>query len=201
VTGQAPAGRRERNKQAKRGRIIAAASALFAEHGVDEVTTQQVADAADVAVGTLFLYARTKNELLLLVQNAHYVEALDEGSAAAAAATDPVEAVMALLVPIIRCNRVHRGNGRVYLRELTFGDPTQPHHAAAAAIVESTGRALAGALVRTARVDQDDAAVMAGLAIGALLLALAGAGDASDDEVADGLRRAITVLVAPHRDR
>ncbi|MFN8168358.1 MAG: helix-turn-helix domain-containing protein [Candidatus Nanopelagicales bacterium] len=195
---ESAAGRRERNKQAKQDRIIAAAGELFAEHGVDDVTTQQVADAADVAVGTLFLYARTKNELLLLVQNAHYVEALDEGRVAAASVADPVDAVMALLVPIIRCNRVHRGNGRVYLRELTFGDPSQPHHAAAAAIVASTGEAVAETLVRTTGVDPDDATVMAGLAIGALLLALAGAGDTTDDEVAASLRRAVTVLITPY---
>ena len=35
-----PVGRRERNKQAKLERIMTAASELFAEHGVDEVTTQ-----------------------------------------------------------------------------------------------------------------------------------------------------------------
>ena len=40
-----PLGRRERNKQAKLERITAAARELFAEHGVDEVTTQQIADA------------------------------------------------------------------------------------------------------------------------------------------------------------
>jgi len=62
-------GRRERNKQEKLERITAAARELFAEHGVDDVTTQQIADRADVGSGTLFLYAKTKAELLLLVQN------------------------------------------------------------------------------------------------------------------------------------
>ena len=62
-------GRRERNKQDKLDRITAAARELFAEHGVDEVTTQQIADKADIGAGTLFLYAKTKGELLLLVQN------------------------------------------------------------------------------------------------------------------------------------
>ena len=70
-----PVGRRERNKQAKLERIMTAASELFAEHGVDEVTTQQIADKADIGTGTLFLYAKTKGELLLLVQNAQYAAA------------------------------------------------------------------------------------------------------------------------------
>lgn len=64
-----PAGRRERNKQLKLDRITAAAHELFAERGIDEVTTQQIADKADIGTGTLFLYAKTKGELLLLVQN------------------------------------------------------------------------------------------------------------------------------------
>ena len=74
-----PVGRRERNKQAKLERITAAARELFAEHGVDDVTTQQIAEKADIGTGTLFLYAKTKGELLLLVQNSGYVDALEEG--------------------------------------------------------------------------------------------------------------------------
>ena len=78
-----PLGRRERNKQEKLERITAAASELFATHGVDDVTTQQIAEAADIGTGTLFLYARTKGELLLLVQNTNYAAALKRGRAAA----------------------------------------------------------------------------------------------------------------------
>ncbi len=81
-------GRRERNKQQKLERITAAASELFAEHGIDDVTTQQIAERADVGTGTLFLYAKTKGELLLLVQNAHYAVALEKGIAAAEATPD-----------------------------------------------------------------------------------------------------------------
>src|SRR5689334_24738837 len=67
-------GRRERNKQEKLERIVTAARDLFTERGVAEVTTQQIAARADVASGTLFLYARSKSELLLLVQNSTYAE-------------------------------------------------------------------------------------------------------------------------------
>ncbi|WP_457962206.1 TetR family transcriptional regulator [Arthrobacter sp. D1-29] len=33
------------------------------------MTTQQIADRADIAIGTLYLYAATKAELLIMVQN------------------------------------------------------------------------------------------------------------------------------------
>ncbi|TDX77294.1 TetR family transcriptional regulator [Rathayibacter sp. PhB151] len=141
-------GRRERNKLAKLERITAAASELFAEHGVDEVTTQQIAERADIGTGTLFLYARTKSELLLLVQNAHYAEALERGRAAAADAATVLDAVLALVAPIVACNRAHVGNGRVYLREMVFGDPAEPHHAEARSIVGRSEEAIAGILER-----------------------------------------------------
>src|SRR5690348_1450451 len=107
-----PVGRRERNKQDKLDRIIAAAGELFARHGVDEVTTQQIADKADIGTGTLFLYAKTKGELLLLVQNTSYVAALEEGRAAAAHKRKVLDAVLAIIRPIVECNRVHVDNGR-----------------------------------------------------------------------------------------
>lgn len=60
-------GRREWNKQQKRDRIVTAARALFYAQGYKKTTTQQIARAAKVASGTLFLYAKTKEDLLLLV--------------------------------------------------------------------------------------------------------------------------------------
>ena len=94
-------GRRERNKQEKLRRITEAASRLFADRGVDEVTTQEIADAADIGTGTLFLYAKNKGELLLLVQNSTYTDALVRGTEEAAGLDDPLEAVMAIVRPVV----------------------------------------------------------------------------------------------------
>lgn len=156
-----PLGRRERQKQAKLARITAAASELFAKHGVDEVTTQQIADAADIGTGTLFLYAKTKGELLLLVQNAHYVDALARGRAAAARESTALDAVLALLAPIAECNRVQVDNGRTYLREMVFGDPSEQHHAEALSIVAQTEEAVADILVERASIAAGEAATLA----------------------------------------
>ncbi|ANC29896.1 TetR/AcrR family transcriptional regulator [Isoptericola dokdonensis] len=167
-----PLGRRERNKQAKLERITAAAGELFAQHGVDDVTTQQIADAADIGTGTLFLYARTKGELLLLVQNAHYAAALERGQADAAAATTALDGVMALVAPIAECNRVQVDNGRTYLREMVFGDPGEPHHAEALSIVAQTEEAVADVLTTRAQVPAVEAATLARVVSAVLLLEL-----------------------------
>jgi AcrR family transcriptional regulator len=167
-----PLGRRERNKQAKLERITAAAGELFAQHGVDDVTTQQIADAADIGTGTLFLYAKTKGELLLLVQNAHYAAALERGQADAAAATTALDGVMALVAPIAECNRVQVDNGRTYLREMVFGDPGEPHHAEALSIVAQTEEAVADVLTTRAQVPAVEAATLARVVSAVLLLEL-----------------------------
>jgi AcrR family transcriptional regulator len=57
--------RRERSKADKLRRILAAGEKLFSRQGFDGTTVQQIADEADVAVGTLFLYVSDKSELLL----------------------------------------------------------------------------------------------------------------------------------------
>lgn len=190
-----PTGRRERNKQAKVERILAAASALLSERSIDEITTQQVAEAADIATGTLFLYAKTKNELLLMVQNDHYRQALARGTTRAAQIAEPVEAVMAILRPIIDCNRAQPDNGRVYLREIAFGDSTEVHRVEALAIVQETESAVAAVIARTMDFDEGAAAVNAHLVTGAMVLALAGAGEASNDDIEAHVRRGVSVLM------
>jgi AcrR family transcriptional regulator len=124
-------GRRERAKQHKRERIMAAASELFALQGVSGVTTQQVADRADIAIGTLYLYASTKAELLIMVQNEKFSSAIDDGLAASAAGASPektpLDSITSLIGPVVKCLREHVENGRTYLHELVFGDPTEPY--------------------------------------------------------------------------
>ena len=65
----APAGLRERGKLDKRRRIVEAARSVFVERGYDAATTREIAQRADVAIGTVFVYARDKRDLLLLIVN------------------------------------------------------------------------------------------------------------------------------------
>ena len=193
-----PVGRRERNKQQKLDRITAAASQLLAEHGIEDVTTQQIADKADIGTGTLFLYAKTKGELLLLVQNAHYAEALQQGRADAETTPDILDAVLAIVRPIVECNRVQVDNGRTYLREMVFGDPTEPRHAEALSIVAQTEEAIATVLGRHELFSAGDAATTAHVVTAIMFLSMAATVNAalSIDEIVQDIRTQVGVLLS-----
>jgi AcrR family transcriptional regulator len=193
-----PVGRRERNKQDKLDRIMSAASELFARHGVDEVTTQQIADKADIGAGTLFLYAKTKGELLLLVQNAQYAAALERGRAAAGTIPDALEAILSIVRPIVKCNRAQVENGRSYLREMVFGDPEEPHHGEALAIAAQTEDAITTLLRRDKRVGDDDAAALARVVSSVMFLSMAASLNVgcSAEEITQDIRRQLSAVLA-----
>lgn len=190
-------GRRERNKQHKLDRITAAALELFSEYGVDDVTTQQIADKADIGTGTLFLYAKTKAELLLLVQNSAYADALVTGRAAAEGITDVLEAVMAIVRPVVECNRKQIDNGRTYLRELLFGDPQEPHHRDALTLTVQTEEAIAGVLGRDPRVEPGDAAKLAHIVSAIMFVSMAATINISSsvDEILTEIGEQVRVLL------
>ncbi len=62
-------GLRERNKLDKISRIRRASLELFQAKGYDATTTKEIAEAADVAIGTVFMYANDKRDLLFLIFN------------------------------------------------------------------------------------------------------------------------------------
>lgn len=192
-----PVGRRERNKQDKLERITAAATELFAQHGVDDVTTQQIADKADIGTGTLFLYAKTKAELLLLVQNSSYVHALERGRAAAAGISNELDAVMAIVGAVVECNRVQIDNGRTYLREVVFGDPEEPYHRDALALTVQTEEAIAEVLERNQRTSPGDAATLAHIVSAIMFLSMAATVyvSRSVDEILEDINGQLRVLL------
>ena len=83
VTAQQPAGRRERKKAATRAAIADAALRLFIERGYDHVSVKDVAEAADVAVTTLFQHFPGKEALV-------FDQDEDREAALVAAVTDRV---------------------------------------------------------------------------------------------------------------
>src|SRR5262249_50721257 len=57
--------RRERKKATIRAQIVAAAIRLFSEHGIEAVTVDQIAAAADVGKGTIYNYLQTKEDIVV----------------------------------------------------------------------------------------------------------------------------------------
>jgi len=57
--------RRERKKDETRVRLIAAALDLLSAHGIDAVTVDQIAEAADVGKGTVYNYFRAKEDMVV----------------------------------------------------------------------------------------------------------------------------------------
>ena len=194
-----PSGRRERNKQQKLERITAAATELFSAHGVDEVTTQQIADRADVGAGTLFLYAKSKAELLLLVHNVKFADAIERGEAAASGTTDRLDALMAIVSPIVECNRVQIENGRTYLRELVFGDPEEPHHREGLVLSARVEAAFVDVLRRDERISAADAAALARAISAVMFISITATlyRGLTDEEVVGVIREQVGVMLAP----
>lgn len=57
--------RRARKKAALRDRIMTVAIRLFSQEGIDAVTVDQIAEAADVGKGTIYNYFQTKEDIVV----------------------------------------------------------------------------------------------------------------------------------------
>jgi len=112
---------RERNKTAKQERILEAATRLFAEKGYEAVTTAEIAEAAEVGVGTLFRYAGSKAELLVAVMNSRFAEGIEAGLSEAAGGRAMAESIIAILRPFVEESMTHPENMLAYEREALFG--------------------------------------------------------------------------------
>src|SRR5262245_33826492 len=80
-------GRRARKKAEKLDRIRSAARRLFGRKGFDRTSMGEIAGAADVAVGTIFLYVKSKEELLVTCFRDEVGEAMRDGFRRARART------------------------------------------------------------------------------------------------------------------
>ncbi|MDQ1129185.1 TetR/AcrR family transcriptional regulator [Microbacterium sp. SORGH_AS_0888] len=129
-----PSGRRERTTRERRERILAAAGELFDERGYDAVTTAEIAERADISHATLFRYAATKSELLLLAGNAWFRDALDEGARRARDRSSVRDRLWALLSPLVDDPT---GLTRVatYQRHAVAGSAASPHASTARELV------------------------------------------------------------------
>jgi TetR/AcrR family fatty acid metabolism transcriptional regulator len=89
-------------KADKREAILRAAIDVFAERGFFTAQVADVARAAGVAAGTVYLYFRSKDDLLVSIFERTMREAIADGRACVAPLRDPVEQLRAIA-------RVHLG--------------------------------------------------------------------------------------------
>ena len=61
--------RRQRRIDRRRGEIMEVAARIFAEKGYGNTTTREIAEAADIAEGTLYNYFTGKRDILLAIAN------------------------------------------------------------------------------------------------------------------------------------
>ena len=190
-------GRRERGKAEKHARIADAARTLFAENGFEAVTTQQVADRADIAIGTLFRYASTKAELLLMVRNEEFAAAVAQGEVDSAGIADPVRRVLALVAPVLYSGRAGDENLVAYQRELLFGPADAPFRIAGLAIVTRFEELIADCLADGERAGADEiAAARAVFAVLHMEIAAPVARTRTPGMASEVLHRQIELIVA-----
>ena len=92
-----PAGRRERQKLERERRILAAARRLFDRKGFADTSMEEVAARAGLAVGTLYNYFPSKDQLLFAISRSDTEQLVKIGERILAdPPEDPVEAIAAL---------------------------------------------------------------------------------------------------------
>jgi AcrR family transcriptional regulator len=115
-------GLRARNKLDKLRRIMDAAQSLFVAKGFDDTTMREIAVRAGVGLGTIFLYAKDKRDLLFLTIN----EPLQHITQRAERAVDPKAPMIDNLLAIAKLHYRFFGEqpalARLALREMIFYD-------------------------------------------------------------------------------
>ena len=106
-TGEATLGLRERNKLRTRQEIADATIRLAAERGLEHVTVEQIAAAADVAPRTFFRYFDSKEEALL-ADHPERLELLREKLRSRPASEGPLTAVRTAILDVAGDLEDHR---------------------------------------------------------------------------------------------
>jgi AcrR family transcriptional regulator len=148
-----------------RARILDAASEVFATHGYAAGTTNRIADASGLSVGSLYQYFPNKDAILVELVRAHIDEGTRETLEALAGWTgdtdDPVELVRAVITAMVG---VHVGDRR--LHQVLFEEsPRPPSLLRELAALEDDVVALVTDSLRASYPDLDDPALSARLVV------------------------------------
>ncbi len=108
---------REKQKVRREQSILAAAAELLELKGYESTSIEEIAEKAEVGVGTVYNYFRSKSELLLALSKQWTIEILKKGQAIVDnPPKDPIEAVSSLFSVYIEA--FVSGHSKSFLREL-----------------------------------------------------------------------------------
>ncbi|MFT4112659.1 TetR/AcrR family transcriptional regulator [Silvibacterium sp.] len=100
IKSKEPLSLRDRKKELTRAAIRDCAEKLFEQHGYDNVTVAEIADAANISVKTLFTYIRSKEDLLF--QDTSLIDTVAASLHARAAGLSPAYCVAETLIRLTR---------------------------------------------------------------------------------------------------
>jgi AcrR family transcriptional regulator len=115
-----PIGQRERNKIDKLRRIKDAARKLFIEKGFDDTTTREIAVRAGVGLGTIFVYAANKRDLLFLIVNDELENITEEAEASVNEQASLLENLLDIFRSHYEFFKRQPALSRLVLREMVF---------------------------------------------------------------------------------
>jgi AcrR family transcriptional regulator len=116
-------GLRELGKSERQRRIKEAAKAVFSEVGYDKATTREIAHRAHVSIGTIFVYARDKRDLLFLVINDELNPVADVARRELPDDKPVLDRLCVLARPWYHYFAANLTLGRHAFREMTFYEP------------------------------------------------------------------------------
>jgi AcrR family transcriptional regulator len=114
--------RTARKKREKLARIMHTARQLFERKGFDATSMREIAAKADIGHGTLFLYARSKEDLLVMIFRDEVVRAVDEAVATVPPRRPVLERLLHVLGALIEHHERNPALARVFVKELPFVD-------------------------------------------------------------------------------
>lgn len=122
--------RRARRKEQTLRRIEEAGWRLFTTRGYETTSTREIADAADIAAGTLFNYFPEKRSLLIHLMQQQIDEAARQAFDTIAGSSLEQE-LTHVFDALMQCYAAERRLSRVFVKELLFTDGEQRAESAA----------------------------------------------------------------------
>jgi AcrR family transcriptional regulator len=100
-SGSSPAGADAGRRPGKRDRLLAAACELFYEHGVERTTLAEIAGQAEVPLGNVYYYFKTKDDIIAAVVDAH-IKAIEQKINSLERYSTPAARLKALIITLAR---------------------------------------------------------------------------------------------------